>query len=686
MGKGVEVKAERVLTPPLLLAVIALIVVSQLVCAMIVSISTVIRGWFIGPIYIILILELLGRRFSKFRLKPVQLFLILLPLWYAAGKAFMITGAGGEGWGDIISVVETFRVRALADPTVRTLSWDLTPSLIAPKNLELVEKAWRGLIPGEYIEWISWIPSTVYWGLWLVVTTLIIVALVYAVVGPHTVEVERLVYPMSVPTTVLLTSAGTWIESKGRFKSKLFDVSDVRLKIFWVSFALGAVFLSLIPMIMEVLPIVPILGAGLWGEIPIPLYQFTAATLPGAGFHTVFIIHQAILMTLLPYDALVTPIITWIVFYVIYTTLGVRLGFLPYEPGSESQAHIWFGMRAPFPMAEFGSIGLTLGLGLLTLWEARNTIPRILKGEIGGNLPFRQLLYLFFGLFALWLTLWTSAGANPLMMTYFFMLFILWQISIVRYYAEIWWHPPTMETYYLLIWPVGASIGAWANVPSQSSQALYIQNMALVAHGSGAAFRQIPYNMGWIAHTYKWAHDLNANLKDVLLMLIAVAVVGWPLGMFVSTWWMHHVGGYTRLNYVYNSWAVDMALNQGIRGLTHYGTLMEMPFWYHGLLAVVGIFTVFSIHFLRMRFAWFIINPTALAATLWLPHYMWSASLAALIAKYLGNKVFGARKYEEYAAYVAAGLCWGLGSGYLIAGLYDLFLNIIPKFRAFYVP
>ncbi|MEM4569448.1 MAG: hypothetical protein QXN73_07295 [Thermofilaceae archaeon] len=684
MGEKVEVRAERILTPPILVAVILLIVVSQLVCAVVVSISGVVRGWFIGPIYILLLLEALGRISPRFRLRPAQLLLLLLPLWYAAGKAFMITGAGGEGWGDIISLVETFRVRALADPAVRAWCWDLTPSLIAPKDLRLVERAWRGLIPGEVVEWSAWLPSTVYWGLWLVVTTAMIITLVYAVIGPQTVEVERLVYPMSVPATVLLTNAGTWVESKGKYKSKLFDLSDVRVKVFWISFAVGAVFLSVIPMVMEVLPIVPILGAALWGEIPIPLHQYTATVLPGACFFTVFIIHQAILMTLLPYDVLITPLIVWFIFYVVYTTVGVRLGLLPYAPDVESQAHIWFGMRPPFPMAEFGSIGLTLGLGLLTLWEARRTLPRLLKGE--SELPVKQLLYLFAGLFIVWLALWTAAGANPVMMVYFFILFILWQISIVRYYAEIWWHPPTMETYYLLIWPVGASIGAWASVPAQSNQALYIQNMALVVHGSGAAYRQIPYNMGWVAHTYKWARDLNANLNDVLILLLAVAVVGWPLGMFVSTWWMHHVGGYARLNYIYNAWAVDMALDQGVRGLTYHATLLEMPFWYHALLAVLGIATVFSIQFLRMRFAWFIINPTALAATLWLPHYMWSASLAALIAKYLGIRIFGARRYEEYASYVAAGLCWGLGSGYLLAGIYDLLVNVIPKFRAFYVP
>ena len=688
MERKAEVKAERLVTPPILVAVIALIAFSQLVCAMIVSISTVLTGWFIGPVYFILVLELLGRRFPRFRLRPAQLLVLLLPLWYAAGKAFMVTGAGGEGWGDIISLAETFRVRALADPAVRSWCWDLTPSFVAPKDAAAVEKAWRGLIPGEVVDWALWLPSTAFWAVWLVVTTLIIVILVYTVVGPQTVEVERLVYPMSVPATVLLSSAGSWVEVKGKAKSKLFDLTDVRVKVFWIAFALGAVFLSVIPMVMEVLPIVPILGASLWGEIPLPFHQFTAAALPGAAFFTVFIIHQAILMTLLPYDVLITPIIIWLIFYVIYPTLGVRMGVLPYEPGVEGWANWYYGYRAPFPMAAFAIYGMSLGLGLLTLWEARGTISRVLKGEMaGGELPVKQLLYLFAGLFIVWLALWSAAGANPIMMIYFFILFILWQISIVRYYAEIWWHPPVIhDTYHILIWPVGASIGAWAAVPSQSSQALYIQNMALLVHGSWAAYRQNPWNMGFTAHTYKWARDLNVSLKDVMIALFAIAIVGWPVAFIFNVWWLYHGGGYVKLNEGTYTWPVDVALNQGVRGLTHFSSLLEMPFWYHGLLAVLGIATVFIIYFLRMRFAWFLINPTAVAMTMWLTEFIWLAALVALIAKYIGIRIFGARRYEEYAAYVAAGLCWGLGAGYIIGGFYDLFMGVLPKFQAFFVP
>lgn len=299
--------------------------------------------------------------------------------------------------------------------------------MISPKSVSALEKAWRGLTPGEAIDWSVWLPSMVFWALWLVTTTLILVLTVYLVVGPHTVEVERLVYPMSIPATVLLSSAGTWIRGDGRAGSKLFTLREARMKAFWASFAVGATLLSIIPMVMEVLPIVPILGAGLWGEIPVPLHQFTNAVLPGAHFHTVFIIHQAILMTLLPYDMMVTALIAWLTFWVIYPTAGVGLGFLPYQPGIEQQAHLWFGVMPPFPVTEFGAVGLTLGVGVLTLWEARSTVRRVLRGALkaGSELPVRPLAIASAALVAVWLGLWTIAGANPLMLIYAFTLFNL---------------------------------------------------------------------------------------------------------------------------------------------------------------------------------------------------------------------------------------------------------------------
>jgi hypothetical protein len=687
--KPAEARVERVrvLTPPLLAAVIVLTVVGAIVNMFVRSLTPRYgMGWFIGAFYIVLIFQLLGRLSPKLRLNPGQMLILLIPLWYAAGKAFLITGAGGENWFEHLNQVWPYVIRALRDPTFRTWTWDITPSLIAPKDPVELEKVWRGLMPGEVINWAPWIAPLAFWSLWWIVTTLMIYILVYTVIGPQTVEVERLVYPMSVPATVLLSNAGAWVESGGKARSKLFDLADTRIKVFWISFVLGALFLSLLPMLSEVYPVLPF-GSGIWGEISLPLHAWfnTAAVLPGAMFGTVFILHQAILMTLLPYDVLVTSVLAWLIFWVIYPVLGVRLGFLPYSPGIEGGPG-YYGYRAPIPWRAVGTY-MALGLGLYTLWQARGAIRAVLRGEMAGaELPAKQLLYLFAGLFVVWLALWTAAGGHPLVMIFLFILFVLWQISVVRTYAEIWWHPNVAhETYYLFTWPFGAMVGAWSWAPSQRNQALYIANMALHVHGRWDTYRQCPWNMGFTAHTYKWARDLNVSLRDVLLTLVTVAVIGFPTAFIFGVWLEYHCG-FVKLSQGGNTGPISDALNQGVRALTYNATLLAMPFWYHGLLAALSIVAVFAIGFLRTRFAWFLVNPTALVMSFYLPQYLWSAALAALAAKYIGIRVFGARRYEEYVAYVAAGLCWGLGAGYIIAGVYDLYINVIPRFQAFFVP
>jgi hypothetical protein len=686
---GARAERARVLTPKLLAVVMLLAAVNSAFSLWYVSLTTWgVTGWFIGPVYMVLVFELLGRLSPKFRLNPAQMLILLLPLWYGAGKDFLLSGTGGETMAEALCPPASFIIRGLREPEFRVWAWDLTPSLIAPKDPVELEKVWRGLMPGEVINWAPWIAPLAFWSLWWIVTTLMIVVLVYTAIGPQTVEVERLVFPMSVPLTVLLSNAGTWIESRGKARSKLFDLADVKVKAFWVSFAASTVFLSLIPLLLIISGVVSP-RIYYWGLTPLPLHAAltTAAVLPGATFNSVLIIQQAILMTLLPFDVLITCIAAWLIFWVVYPTVGVRLGLLPYSPGAPEGSSSFYGWRAPFPMKAFAAYGLTLGLGLLTLWQAKDAVRAALKGEgHDSELPVKQLLYLFAGLFVVWLALWTAAGGHPLVMTFIFILFVLWQIAIVRYYAEIWWHPPTIhDSYFLLTWPFGAMVGAWSWAPRQQNQALYIANMALVVHGQVSALTNNPWNMGYTAHTYKWARDLNVDLRDLLITLFAVAVVSWPITFIFGVWQTYHCGGYLKLNFAARH-VVGNALDMGVRGFTFMGTLLQMPFWYHSLLATLGIATVFAIHFLRTRFAWFMINPTALAVTLWLPEYVWLAALIAFAIKSFGARVFGAKRYEEYAAYVAAGLCWGVGTTYTILGFFALFVETLPKFFAFFVP
>ncbi|MCC6051192.1 MAG: hypothetical protein LM580_10815 [Thermofilum sp.] len=691
--KRAEVRVERVrvLTPPMLAIVIALSLVSALFNVWYWTLSTrngSFHGWFIGPVYMALIFELLGRLNPRFRLNAAQQFLIILAVWWGAGKAFLVNGiGGGENLAGAISHAYSYMVNALRDPSYRRWAWDLTPSFIAPKDLVEIEKISRGLMPGETINWAPWIAPIAFWTLWMVVTTLICIVFAYAVVCPRTVEVDRLIYPQSVPLTVLLTNSGTWIESGGKARTKLLDLADPRIKTFWISFVIGFALLGMIPVLTEIMPALP-LPAWEWGIVDLPFNAWfqTQNFLPGAYTFARVLMNGAIVFVLLPYDALITGVLGWLIFWVLYPTIGVRLGLLPYQPGAPEGSDGFYGWRAPLPLRAFSDYGLLFGVALLTLWQAKDTVRAALRGEAAGGLPVKHLLYMFAALTVVWIAMWTAAGGHPLTILAVFIFFMLWQIAITRYMAELWWQVPTAlyNVYHVYTWPFGAAIGAWSWAPSQANQALYITNVALVINTTGGTYRHAPINMAYVAHTYKWARDFNADLRDVLLALIAMALISIPAAFVFSVWWYYHGGGYLKLN-ADGRGLVGASLNIGVRGLTQNTTLFSLPTWYHATLSLLGIATVFAIHFLRMRLAWFLINPVALAYVVSVPRE-WFTFLIALTVKSIATKIVGAKRFEEYAAYAAAGLCWGLGSTYLIGALFDLFTSVIPRFYALYVP
>jgi hypothetical protein len=684
-GAGAE--RARVLTLPLFAAVIAIAAVNAVLCIWYKSLSTkwdTFAAWLLNPIYMVLLFQLLGRLSPKLRLSPGQQFLLILATWWTTGNPFLTIGvAAAQSVFTPVTAIYSYIINGLYNPAYRKWCWDLTPSLIAPKDPVELEKIWRGLMPGETINWAPWIAPIAFWSLQLVTIALMFIILAYVVVGPRTVEVERLIYPQTVPLTVLLTNSGTWIEAGGKAKSKLLDLADPRIKTFWASFAIGFALLGMIPIFIEIVPILPISGFS-WDIIDLPFHQWfqTHTFLPGAYMNARVLMSAAVVYVLLPYDVLITLVLGYLVLWVLYPTIGVRLGILEYSPGAPEGGYTYYGFRPPLPLTAFAVYGLMYGVALLTLWQARGTIRAMLRGEMaGGELPVRQLLYLFAGLFVVWLALWTAAGAHPLVMIFFFILYTLWHIAVARCMAEIWYHVTgtAHRCYYVLAWPFGASIGAWSWAPSQANQALYLANMDIALNSIG---RYYQWNIAYAAHTYKWARDLNVSVRDVLLVLIAMAVIVFPTAFTFGIWWYYHAGGYTKLQATYRG-LVDDALRMGVRAFG-MNPLTQMPFWYHGLLSVLGILTVFAIHFLRTRIAWFMINPVALA-------YLsepreWFSFIVALTVKYIATRIVGAKRFEEYAAYVAAGLCWGLGATWLIGAVYDLSTSVLPGSFALYVP
>jgi signal transduction histidine kinase len=103
--------------------------------------------------------------------------------------------------------------------------------------------------------------------------------------------------------------------------------------------------------------------------------------------------------------------------------------------------------------------------------------------------------------------------------------------------------------------------------------------------------------------------------------------------------------------------------------------------------AIAGLVLVFAVWWLRMRFPWFFIDPTALTMSMAVGLiWTWLFALIALILRVILIRVMGVKRFEEYVIPIGAGAALGFGAPIIVTGLIELFTVVLPRFSAFYVP
>jgi len=103
--------------------------------------------------------------------------------------------------------------------------------------------------------------------------------------------------------------------------------------------------------------------------------------------------------------------------------------------------------------------------------------------------------------------------------------------------------------------------------------------------------------------------------------------------------------------------------------------------------ALTGLVLVLIVWWLRMKFAWFFIDPTALTMSMAVGlEWTWLSGLVALVIKLILVRVMGIRRFEQFVLPIATGIALGFGAPILIAGLIEYFNVVVPRFTAYYVP
>lgn len=629
--------------------------------------------------FIILINEFVGRINKNWKLSPQELAILLLPFFAIIGKAYLPIGAGFEGFGRFQINTVHFLIYATNNEPMAPIFRELLPSFIWPKDPIVLQIAWRGKLPGEVVNWGAWVGGITFIWLSSLVWLLFVIFIVFGLIGYQWTEVERLTFPMAIPTTYIIARS-----SEGE-RSPLFSFREPETRAFWILFIIGLI-IGGVPILAEVIPAIPVGGAFQWGEMPMDFMFIPSVFGPGAHAHVTFILHQTMLFLLVPFDVLWTGFLIWVIIGVIYQPLGVRMGFLPYEPGVETWSNWYFGYRPPFPYSFFATAGLGTGVALYSLWIARDRLKRLaatLKGAdvVEDGLSLRLMTWGLIGSTIAFVIFWTAVGVPFVAALMLLITWFLWQIAHARVQAEVWWHDPCYWAYvFYWIYPAGAGWLWGTEIPNRSAGWL-MTNSAITILGEWTP-RHFPMSSGFLTNYYYVVRRTRTNLKDAFNISVITAVLCSLIATITALWMANHVGLSKSALTGYASYIAGYTSDKGI---TSTGAF-TIPNEHIVAWTVVGIITALALYFIRMRWPAFIINPVAAIPAFWLMEFMWLASLVALVFKYILVRLLGAARFERYVTPIAAGLAIGYGALVIVPMAVHMATTIIPRFAALYVP
>ncbi len=630
-------------------------------------------------IFVILINELIGRVNKKWKLTPQELAILLLPFFAIIGKAYLPIGAGFEGFGRFQINTVQFLVHATNNMPYQPVFRELLPAYVWPKDPVVIEMAWRGKLPGEVVNWGAWTGAILF--IWLSSLTwlLLVTFIVYGIIGYQWVEIERLTFPMAIPTTYIISQS-----SEGE-RSPLFDFKRSETKIFWTAFIAGLL-IGGAPILAEVIPAIPVGGAFQWGEMPMSFMFIPAVFGPGAHAQATFIIHQAMLFLLVPFDVLWTGFLIWVIFGLLYQPLGVRLGVLPYQPGVETWSNWWFGYRPPFPYSFFATAGLATGVALYSLWIARDRLRRLfaaVKGAevIEDGLSLKLVCWGLIGSAVFFLVFWSAVGVPVVAALLLLITWFIWQIGHARVMAEVWWHDPCYWAYaFYWLYPAGAGWLWGTEIPTRSVGWL-MTDTAITLVGEWTP-RHFPLSSGFLSNYYYVVRRTRTNLKDSLVITIITAVLCSLIATITALWLANHVGLSKSALTGYASYITWYTASKGITSMEAF----TIPNEHIAAWTVIGILVAFGLYFIRMRWPAFIINPVAAIPAFWLMEFMWLASLVALVVKLIFVRVLGAARFERYVTPIAAGVAIGYGALVIVPMIVHVVTVVAPRFAVLYVP
>jgi len=647
-------------------------------------------GGFIIPfIYFVFILEALALLNKRFKFTPQEYVVLFL-------TAAVVTGAGtfpkfvGQYDTGLYQYTDFFYsgiitgLNEQAATMMTKVPWFLFPE---EGRVDIAKMLYVGLSPGQTLPWASLMPNLVLYVVSGTLFTLLALFMAFGLMGKPWVETEMLPFPIALPPVVLINMTEPAPDS---VRSRLFDFKRTEAKIFWASFFILGIPSTLAPLLGEVFPAIAGLPAW-WGDFPIN-FEPLGYAMPGIMAYGWITYCQLYTSLILPFGTLITVLIVYVVFGIIYSFVGVLTGAIPYTPRMEFTDYEYAAEGAmlspPFPYAVIGYEGCVIGAGILCLWLLRGRFRELyssLKGqdvmEHGMSLKFITILGLV-GLVGL-LAMFTVTGVPILITVVWLMIYFVWETGACRASGEVWWHSWDLNSAdWRLTYPVGVAAGYYpASIPSDGAPSSWVTFRVFTAPQDNWISRcvGVPGPMLWL-HTYKVAHYNRTDLGDVVKSAVLLSIIGFVISWVAHTYLFAHAGGISRTNaWGWTTWSMG-----NLHGDSFWPPEPDYSSTY--VWTLIGIAIVFGVYAIRRLLPWIPLNAMILGFVLSCLEWYWLVLLIVLVVKYIMIRIVGVKKFMEYVMPLAAGTGAGFSSLYIVALLYNAFTVALPKFYSLYIP
>jgi len=541
------------------------------------------------------------------------------------------------------------------------------PSWIAPTSQSALSGVWFG----GAMDWGAWLPSIAFWSAFLILITLWQLCWGFFLRKPL-VETERLAFP-GIAAGAYLVSATKEEDDK----MDLFNFSKRWTKFFWVAFVLGFL-LTFLDTLKYFVPTVPASSyLGIW---TIDLSPYTKDLLPGAYFWNQVRVPDVLIFMFTPMDVLLTVLVGWIVFQVLYPTIAIRAGWVTYSPGMETTFTTLSQSVGPFKYGLLCVIGVPIGIGLWMIWQNRAHFAEIFRAGLGttsgpreeGGVSYKTVVY-GAGLTSLIIfALMVFVGAPIQSVIVFLALQLVFSYGQVRVMGDV--HEYNAYGDYFNWYRYDAAL--WGTPPVNSAAVFNSMFLYSVFDSSATRIQTFP-GMSHSFKTYKVGQLNDTSAKDIFNTTVLIII---PLAIFASAysiWFFHTFGGINKLATVANAWASGLVTDA-------YGYTITTPSLALGVferyaLLIGGALLAIVLYIGRMSFPWFFLNPSGLILLGAAPNLAVFSAIIALVIKYVVLRVGGTKLFENSAVPFVVGFLVGYGVNAAVVGALATFMIGLPK-------